>query len=75
MIVTRTIQISENFEELDFAAVCKSDGYPSGGVDENNTFALYTPSAVLRMNITNPALVGIAEGETTGAGLSTKVCK
>lgn len=48
----------ENNEELFFSAVAKSDGYPEDGRDENNTFAKWTPSAELRMSITNPALIG-----------------
>jgi len=48
----------ENCETLDLSAVCKSDGYPEGGLDENNTFATYTPSASLNMTINNPSLVG-----------------
>jgi hypothetical protein len=47
-----------NYEELTFNAVSKSDGYPADGSDENNTFAKWTPSAELKMSITNPALIG-----------------
>lgn len=46
------------FEELEFSAVAKNDGYPADGSDENNTFAKWTPSASVKMTITNPALVG-----------------
>ena len=48
----------KTFESLKFSAVCKSDGYPADGSDENNTFAKWTPSAELKMTITNPALFG-----------------
>ena len=53
----------ENFgaatsERLTFNAVSKSDGYPSDGSDENNSYALWTPTAELIMCITNPNLVG-----------------
>ncbi len=43
---------------LKMSAVCKSDGYPEDGTDEDNTFARWTPSADLIMNITNPDLFG-----------------
>lgn len=45
-------------EDLTLAAVCKSAGYPADGSDENNTFAKWTPTADLKMSITNPALIG-----------------
>lgn len=57
-----TLTNSESHEpvaiELEFNAVAKVDGYPEDGSDENNTFARWTPSATLRMSITNPALFG-----------------
>lgn len=46
------------YENLEFSAVCKNDGYPSDGSDENNTFAMWTPTANLSMHINNPALIG-----------------
>ena len=45
-------------EHLEFGVCYKHDGYPADGTDEDNTFALFTPSASLGMTITNPALVG-----------------
>jgi hypothetical protein len=54
----------ETSEELTFTAVSKSDGYPADGSDENNTFAKWTPSAELKMTITNPSLIGkISKGQ------------
>jgi hypothetical protein len=44
--------------QLIMSAVCKNDGYPEDGSDENNTFAKFTPSADLVMTINNPALAG-----------------
>ena len=58
MRVVHTKQHSDTFEELELSAVCKSDGYPADGSDENNSFAKWTPSATLKMSITNPDLVG-----------------
>jgi hypothetical protein len=45
-------------EKIKFHAVAKKDGYPSDGKDENNTYALYSPSAALEITITNPDLIG-----------------
>lgn len=45
-------------ELLKFSAVSKSGSYPNDGSDEDNTFAMFTPSAALEMNINNPALLG-----------------
>ena len=51
-------------ETLNFVAVSKSEGYPSDGSDENNTYAMWTPMASLTMTVTNPALVGVyTEGQ------------
>lgn len=58
MRVTSVENHGETHEDLAFSAVSKSDGYPVDGSDENNTFARWTPSAELRMSITNPALIG-----------------
>lgn len=52
------VSSSDTAESLTFGAVCKSDGYGPDGSDENNTFALWTPSASLTMTVTNPALFG-----------------
>ena len=45
-------------EELRFTAVSKSTTYPEDGTDENNTYALYTPTAELTMKVNNPELFG-----------------
>jgi hypothetical protein len=64
MKVVSVKQHSDNYEELEFSAVCKNDGYPEDGSDENNTFAKWTPSATCKMSITNPALIGkFSEGQ------------
>lgn len=53
-----------NSETVHFNAVCKPDGYPADGSDEDNTYAKWSPSAECKINITNPALVGqFAVGE------------
>ena len=51
-------------ENLSFSAVCKSEGYPEDGSDENNTFARFTPTAELTMTVNNPNLLGkFTEGQ------------
>lgn len=45
-------------ETLDMRGIGKSDGYAPDGLDENNTFARFTPMAKLTLSITNPELFG-----------------
>ena len=45
-------------ENVKFRAVVKSGSYPADGLDEDNTFAKFTPSAALEIMIANPALLG-----------------
>lgn len=45
-------------EGLSFCGVCKSERYPEDGLDEDNTFAKFSPSVSLSINIANPALIG-----------------
>lgn len=47
-----------NSETLHFRAVSKSEAYPEDGADENNTYAMWTPTADLQMQVNNPALLG-----------------
>lgn len=52
-------------ERLVFHGVSKSDSYPEDGSDEDNTFAKFSPSVLLDMQIANPALIGkFAPGDT-----------
>lgn len=47
------------------SAVCKNEGYPPDGSDEDNSYARWSPSADLSMTINNPALFGkIEQGDT-----------
>jgi len=58
------VESFETYQNLTFRAVCKSDGYPADGSDENNSFAKWTPTAALNMTVNNPDLFGkINEGE------------
>lgn len=45
-------------ETLGMSPVCKSGGYPEDGLDEDNTYAKWSPSGSLSLTITNPALWG-----------------
>lgn len=62
--INRIEQHSATCETLHFNAVCAKT-YPADGSDEDNTFAKFSPSATLTIQITNPALVGqFKPGET-----------
>lgn len=55
---------SEQCETLHMNAVAKSNGYPADGSDEDNTYAKFSPSGRLEIQIANPALIGkFAVGE------------
>ena len=45
-------------EEIAFNTVCGKKPYGPNGENEDNTFALFTPSGNLTLNINNPALLG-----------------
>ena len=46
-------------ETLTMHAVCRTNGYAdTDGLDEDNTFAMYSPGANLTINIANPDLFG-----------------
>lgn len=51
-------------ENITMRAVCKDNGYPSDGSDEDNTYALFTPFGECKLTINNPNLIGkIEEGQ------------
>lgn len=51
-------------EVLYFNPVARSDQYPADGSDENNTYAKFSPSGMLSLTVSNPALLGkFTEGE------------
>lgn len=65
MIIDNVVPLGDTAEELNFRAVCKEDGYEDNGLDENNTFSTFTPSAELKMIVNNPELFGkFKEGES-----------
>jgi len=53
-----SVTVTEYGEKLKLCAVCKSDAYPADGSDEDNTYAKFSPSASLEIQIQNPALYG-----------------
>lgn len=59
LIISQVEKFEGGFENLIFRAVCKEDGYPEDGSDENNTYAKFSPSADLKLSITNPDLINI----------------
>jgi len=46
----------KNNETLTMHGVCKKDGYSGEGLDDDNTFAKFSPQADFRITIANPAL-------------------
>lgn len=53
-----SVTLSETSDQLKFSAACKAGPYPEDGMDEDNTFAKFTPTAELTMTVNNPALLG-----------------
>ena len=58
MRVSNVVVHPDGSESLSFSGVAKSDGYPSDGSDENNSFARWTPCAEMTMTVQNPDLFG-----------------
>ncbi len=56
---------TEGAEKLSMSPVCKTGGYDADGLDEDNTFAKFSPSGQLELTVANPALFGkINPGDT-----------
>ena len=53
-----SVTLRNGHEQLKFHGVCKTGPYPEDGLDEDNTFAKFSPSVGLDITITNPALLG-----------------
>lgn len=53
-----SVNLSENSDQLKFSAVCKAPCYTEDGLDEDNTYAKFSPSVELSMTVNNPALLG-----------------
>lgn len=57
-VVPSTYNGETTNEVLSMRAVAKNDAYPADGMDEDNTFAKFSPTANFEINIANPALFG-----------------
>lgn len=55
--VSDVTRLSIDSIRVTFDAVCRNDGYPPDGSDENNSYARWTPCAHLEMTIQNPSLL------------------
>lgn len=63
LVISHVEENGDN-ENITFRAVCKDD-YDSTGMDENNTYAMYSPSFYAKLFLANPNLVGrYKEGDT-----------
>ena len=58
LVISSITRNEDNGETLKMIAVSKFDGYGDDGLDENNTYAKFSPSADFEIYITNPALHG-----------------
>jgi hypothetical protein len=59
------VKVDQACDTVRFHAVSRNDGYPEDGSDENNTFARFSPSASLEIQIANPELFGkLRPGQT-----------
>lgn len=59
--IVSNVEPMADSEIVTFDAAAKNSLYPEDGRDEDNSFALWTPSATLKMTIRNPALRGTFE--------------
>lgn len=57
MVVTE-VKRTEHCEQLTMRPVCKPNGYSDDGLDEDNTYAKFSPSGELTLSVANPALFG-----------------
>lgn len=57
MVILGVEKVGDTIENIDFRAVCANE-FGEDGSDENNTYAMWTPTAELSMTITNPDLIG-----------------
>lgn len=57
-VVCESVLVTEHADTVKFRAVCKTGSYPADGLDEDNTFAKFSPQADFQITIANPALMG-----------------
>ena len=56
-MILESIEKTAFSEKLNFKAVY-ANSYPKDGKDEDNSFALFTPSATCMIQVNNPELIG-----------------
>ncbi len=54
----QSVEKFTNTEKLNMVCVGKSGSYPADGADEDNTFAKFSPSGSLTLQVANPDLFG-----------------
>lgn len=65
MQVRSVEKVSDTTERLGMSPVTGKDPFPADGSSEDNTYAKWTPSGSLSLDITNPALHGkFSQGQT-----------
>ena len=52
-----TVSRTETCDVMTFMCV-SAKSYPTDGIHEDNTFSKFSPSGELKINVTNPALLG-----------------
>ena len=57
-MVINEVKRNQGIETLAMTAVCKPNGYDESGLDEDNTYAKFSPSGQLTLTVSNPALFG-----------------
>ena len=57
-MVVLSVEKQGEQEKVNFNCVAKSGGYPADGLDEDNSFARWSPSGSCTITIANPALYG-----------------
>lgn len=58
MKVTQVV-LSEYGEKASFTCIGPNAAYPNDGLDEDNTFAKFSPSGDCTIQVANPALFGV----------------
>lgn len=59
--VSKVERFTGGMDVITCGAVSRSDGYPADGIDEDNTYAKFSPQGALTLTIANPVLIGKIE--------------
>lgn len=51
------VTLGQSCDQITARPVCKPGGYPSDGLDEDNTFSKFSPSGEFKLTIANPELM------------------